>query len=93
MVLEVKKMQKRALFGNLLPCLENYRQTHPRTADLDIAVIKKFSSGKTAVQIAMEIPCAEATVYRAANRVDQYLALKTKLCQQQSFQNVEKRKD
>lgn len=47
---------------------------HVRTAELDFASIQKAAKGKAAVQIAMKISCAEATVYRAIDRVSQYLA-------------------
>lgn len=53
---------------------ENYRGRHPGTADLDLRIAKLSSSGKTAVQIAMEIPCSESTVYRALRRVQDFLS-------------------
>ena len=85
-------MRKKTLFGDLLPHVQNYRQTHPRTADLDIAVVRKFAAGKNAVQIAMEIPCAEATVYRAVKRIDQYLAQMEPTGQWQCVSFQEKKK-
>ena len=84
-------MQKTELYGAVFPFLGDYRQMHQRTADLDIVIVRKFAEGKNAIQIAMEVPCAEATVYRAIKRVDQFLMQKTKLCQSQSFQNVHKK--
>ena len=83
-------MQKSELYGSLLPLSQNYCQSHQRTAELDITIVRKFAEGKNAVQIAMEVPCAEATVYRAVSRVNQFLAPKIKLCQPQSFQNKKK---
>ena len=53
---------------------ENYRGRHPATADLDLRIAKLSRSGKTAVQIAMEIPCSESTVYRALRRVQDFLS-------------------
>ena len=53
---------------------ENYRGRHPGTADLDLRITKLSGSGKTAVQIAMEIPCSESTVYRALRRVQDFIS-------------------
>ena len=92
MMPEVRAVRKEALYGRLLSCLEGYRQAHYRTADLDIAIIRKFAEGKNVVQITMEVPCAEATVYRAVKRVHEFLEQKTKFCQEQNFQNAEKEK-
>ena len=84
-------MRKNTLYAQLLPLHMKYQHLHTRTADLDMAVVKKAAKGKTAVQITMEIPCAEATVYRAIHRVAYFLTEEEKLCQPQSFQNAKKR--
>lgn len=53
---------------------EEYRKRHPGTADLDFRIMELSCCGKTAVQIAMEIPCSESTVYRALRRVQNFLS-------------------
>ena len=78
-------MQKLELYRCLMLCFQNYKQMHPRTAELDIAILQKFAEGKNAVRVAMEVPCAEATVYRAVKCVRPFLDQKSKLCQLQSF--------
>ena len=52
----------------------DYRSRHPATADLDLRICKLSDRGKTAVQIAMEIPCSESTVYRALRRVQDFIS-------------------
>lgn len=52
----------------------DYRRRHPGTADLDLRISKLSCRGKTAVQIAMEIPCSESTVYRALRRVQDFIS-------------------
>lgn len=49
-----------------------YRRHHPATAELDLKIRELSSLGKTAVQIAMELPCSESTVYRALRRVQNF---------------------
>ena len=53
---------------------EEYHKRHPGTAILDLQINKLFSQGKTVVQIAMEIPCSESTVYRALRRVQDFIS-------------------
>lgn len=53
---------------------EDYRSRHPGTADLDLRINSLVSRGKTAVQIALEIPCSESTVYRALRRVQDFIS-------------------
>lgn len=53
---------------------EDYRRCHPATAELDLRILNLSRRGKTAVQIAMEIPCSESTVYRALRRVQDFLS-------------------
>ena len=79
-------MEKAELYHYLMSYFQNYIQVHPRTAELDIAILQKFAEGRNTILVAMEVPCAEATVYRAVNRVREFLNQKTKLWQSQSFQ-------
>ena len=58
---------------NLDSYINGYRTQHPTTAEMDIAIFRAFRKGRSAVQISMEIPCAESTVYRALRRVESYL--------------------
>lgn len=53
---------------------EDYRSRHPATANLDLRICKLSDRGKTAVQIAMDIPCSESTVYRALRRVQDFIS-------------------
>ena len=52
-----------------------YRSYHSATADLDLQICELSSRGKTATQIAMEIPCSESTVYRALRRVQDFISV------------------
>lgn len=54
-------------------CINGYRTQHPTTAEMDIDIFRAYRNGRSAVQISMEIPCAESTVYRALRRVESYL--------------------
>ena len=54
-------------------CINGYRTQHPTTAEMDIAIFRAYRNGRSAVQISMEIPCAESTVYRALRRVESYI--------------------
>lgn len=58
---------------NLEGCINGYRTQHPTTAEMDIAIFRAYRNGRSAVQISMEIPCAESTVYRALRRVEAYI--------------------
>ena len=40
---------------------------------MDLDIIQKRASGRSVLQTSMEIPCSEATVYRAINRVRYFL--------------------
>ena len=53
--------------------MDTYRVSHPATAEMDITIFRAHCSGKNAVQISMDIPCAESTVYRAIRRVKEFL--------------------
>lgn len=59
---------------------EDYRSRHPATADLDLRICKLYDRGKTAVRIAMEIPCSESTVYRALRRVQDFISAQNYDC-------------
>lgn len=65
-------MQKQTLYTRLLRYRSIYEHLHPKTTEIDIQIMKKFSIGKSMVEIAMEIPCAESTVYRARKRVQHF---------------------
>ena len=71
---DVKEMEKQELYGQLLPKNNQYQVLHPRTAETDLSIIKLFAYGKSVIQITMEIPCSEATVYRAIHRVKDFPA-------------------
>jgi predicted aldo/keto reductase-like oxidoreductase len=66
-------MHTKDLFHALCSNYETYKQLHNQTAETDLKIIELFSKGKNAVQIAMEVPCSEATVYRARERVERFL--------------------
>lgn len=51
----------------------DYRQHRPATAEMDISIVWAYCSGKSATQIAMDVPCSESTVYRAIKRVREFL--------------------
>ena len=55
--------------------LNEYRIHHPATADMDFSIVRSYCAGKTAVAIALDIPCSESTVYRAIRRVRDFLSL------------------
>lgn len=50
-----------------------YRAYRPRTADMDISVIRKYCAGKPVACICMEIPCCESTVFRCVERFREFL--------------------
>ena len=66
-------MQAKDLFNELYPHVELYKQLHNQTADMDLKIIELLCVGKNAIQIAMDVPCAEATVYRAKERMVHFL--------------------
>lgn len=66
-------MLTKDLFHTLYPNQEVYKQLHKQTAEMDLKIIELLSKGKNVVQIAMEVPCSEATVYRAKERVEHFL--------------------
>ena len=88
---EVNQMQKKELYVQLQHCLSDYKKQHNRTADLDFMIARQFSSGKTAIQIAMDIPCGEATVYRAIRRITNFLKYENMPCQTAGLQVAEKK--
>ena len=69
-----------------------YEASHRRTAEIDILIIQKFHAGKGAVQISMEVPCSEATVYRALNRVTRFLSAEHPPCQTAGLASDAKKK-
>ena len=66
-------MDKKMLLQQLTQREDTYRQLRPSTAEMDITIFKAYCASKNAVQIAMSIPCAESTVYRAVRRVKEFL--------------------
>lgn len=68
-------MEKQLMLQALEDKADAYRKHRPSTAEMDIAIFRAFCSGKPAVQIAMDTPCAESTVYRAIRRVKDFLKL------------------
>lgn len=67
-------MDKKAMLAALKRRENGYLAAHPRSGETDIWIAKAYFSGKSAVQIAMELPCGEFTAYRAVARVKEYLA-------------------
>ena len=61
------------LLEELLNHYSAYSELHAATAQMDLSIIQKRASGKRVLQTSMEIPCSEATVYRAINRVRRFL--------------------
>lgn len=66
-------MDKKELLQALEERADDYRRHRPTTAEMDIAIIRAYCSRKNAVQVAMDIPCSESTVYRAIRRVHDFL--------------------
>jgi hypothetical protein len=68
-------MEKQLMLQALEEKMGAYRKYRPSTAEMDIVIFRSFCSGKSAVRIAMDTPCAESTVYRAIRQVKDYLKL------------------
>lgn len=68
-------MDKKQMLHAVEARAEDYRLSHPATADTDIAIARLIAHGKSAVQVSMEIPCSESTVYRALSRVRDFLSV------------------
>ena len=85
-------MQKKELYFQLQHHLSDYKKLHNRTADLDFMVAQQLARGKTAIQIAMDIPCGEATVYRAVKRMTIFLNHENMPCQTAGLQTVSTKK-
>lgn len=66
-------MEKQLMLQALEEKMDAYRKYRPSTAEMDIVIFRAFCSGKSAVRIAMDTPCAESTVYRAIQRVKDFL--------------------
>jgi len=62
---------------NLLQLLKQkeraYLNAHPKTGEMDLQIAHRFWQGRSAVQVAQEIPCSESTVYRSVRRVKEFL--------------------
>ena len=61
------------LLEELLNHYSAYSELHTGTTKMDLNIIQKRASGKSVLQTSMEIPCSEATVYRAINRIRRFL--------------------
>ena len=85
-------MQKKQLYPLLMRRRQAYETSHRRTAEIDILIIQKFHAGKSAVRISMEVPCSEATVYRALNRVTHFLSEEYQPCQTAGLPSDAKKK-
>lgn len=68
-------MDKKQMLRALEARAEEYRLSHPATAEMDLAIVRFISQGKSVVQVSMAIPCSESTVYRALRRVKDFLKL------------------
>ena len=66
-------MTAKDLYTNLLNNLDAYLQLHGRTSDTDLKVMELLAFGKNPIQVSIEVPCAEATVYRSRKRVEVFL--------------------
>lgn len=68
-------MEKKQMLQALEEKACDYRMQRPVTAEMDITIFRAYCSGKSAVRISMETPCAESTVYRSIRRVKDFLYL------------------
>lgn len=50
-----------------------YLKKHPNSGQMDLRIVRAYWGGTTVQSIAMDIPCSEATVYRAIRRVREFL--------------------
>ena len=66
-------MEKQLMLQALGKQEDANRKHRPSTAKMNIAIFRALCSGKSGGRIAMDIPCAESTVYRAIRRVKDYL--------------------
>lgn len=48
---------------------------HPTMVEIVLAIIRSMALVKSTMQIAMEIPCSESTVYQAIKRVKEFLKI------------------
>ena len=66
-------MDKKQMLHAMEARAEDYRLSHPATAEMDMAIVRAISQSKSAVQVSMAIPCSESTVYRALRRAKDFL--------------------
>lgn len=52
---------------------DSYLLAHPKTGEADLHIAKSIWQGRGAVQVSLEIPCSESTVYRGLRRVKDFL--------------------
>lgn len=67
-------MDKQQLLQVLTNWADDYQQFRPATSEMDLSIFRAYCSGKSAVQIAMDTPCSESTVYRAIRRVQNFIS-------------------
>ncbi len=66
-------MKATELYIEVLQHKNIFAQLHSRTAETDLKIIELLAKGKTVVQVSMDVPCAESTVYRTKGRAKQFL--------------------
>ena len=66
-------MDKKQMLRALEARAEEYRLSHPATAEMDLSIARSICEGRSVVQVSMEIPCSESTVYRAIKRMKDFL--------------------
>lgn len=68
-------MSKKALYDAIERYADDYRSAYPRSAESDLKLVSAYCSGSSAAHVALDNHCAECTVYRAINRVRQFIRL------------------
>ena len=68
-------MNRKQVFRAFETRVADYRMCHPAMVEIVLAIIRSMALDKSTMQIAMEIPCSESTVYRAIKRVKEYLKI------------------
>lgn len=69
-------MDKRMLIELLIQKEQEYLEEYPRTGESDLKIVWAYWKGTSVTSIALDTPCAEATVYRAIRRVKDFLSRK-----------------
>ena len=66
-------MNKEFMLQMLEGQTDAYQKFRPATAEMDIRIFQAYCHGRSAGRISRDIPCSEATVYRAIRRVREFL--------------------